>query len=418
MSGGKFALPALAVSLLAQMMIAQHAAGAAATALRGEAEDEERQKSIEERRLRFAMDLREAERQILQPNALYPAHQIRLQSLYNDIAASVQAARTEQELWQAAGAIPHLLADINTARMNQRFHSGQVSRQEENRVQLRLQELDHGLERIGTAEIAALDPAGNEAAKRAISAAKAAVAAGGAEAESLMETAAEAIALHGRRGAERQAEQMARTAHHERAATEMRAIAAGLRRDPMVGKWQAVALAELEALVQATPAGSDAPVVMEKVRERAAAIVKAASEAQFRADTRDYITASIARSLGEMGFVVSEPMAEHPDHPATAKVFQAASASGKSVLVSVPIEGQVWYEVDGYTKTTSASLGGEVVLACDEGERLLEEMHARLDAEFQVEMSEIWWDGKDPNRLLRRADSLPATSDTRQGAAR
>jgi hypothetical protein len=119
-----------------------------------------------------------------------------------------------------------------------------------------------------------------------------------------------------------------------------------------------------------------------------------------------------------MGFVVSDPQDEYPDHPATAKILQAASASGKAIFVSVPVEGQVWYEVDGYTKTTQTSVTGDITLACDEGERVLNEMHARLEAEFQVGMSEIWWEGKDPNRTLRRADALPASAGASGGSAR
>jgi len=417
MSGGKFALPVLAVSLLAQMMMAQHAAGAAANALRGEAEDEERRKRLEELRLRFAMDLRGAAQQISKPDALFPAHRQRLQIVHDEILAAVEQAQNEKGLWHAAGAIPHLIADINVARTNQRFHQAQETHSAETRHQLRLQDLDHGLAALDTPELAAVDPAGREAAQRAVAGAKA-FSAPSSEADEQLQIAAEAIALHSRRIAERQAEQMARRAHYERAATEIRAIVAGLKRDPMIGKWQAAALAELEALAESTPVSDETPLVMEKVREKAGDMVKAASEAQFKADTRDYITGSIARSLSEMGFVVSDPTAEHPDHPATAKVFQASSASGKSVLVSVPVEGQVWYEVDGYTKTTSAGLSGEVTLACDEGERVLEEMHARLDEEFKVGMSEIWWEGKDPNRSLRRADSLPASSNIAEGAAR
>jgi hypothetical protein len=417
MSGGKFALPALAVSLLSQMMMAQHAAGAAANAVRGEGEDEERHKRLEALRVRFAMELREAHKQIVAPNALYPAHQSRLRIVHDEILAGIEQARNEKDLWHAVGAIPHLIADINIARMNQRFHEVQEARSDEDRLQIRLRELDLGLAAISTPELAALDPAGQEAAQRAVALAKG-LSSNGKEADSLFENAAEAIALHGRRIAERRAEQMARNAHYERAATEMHAIVAGLRRDALVARWQAAALAELEALVQAAPISEETPFVMEKVREKAASMVKAASEAQFKADTRDYITGSIARSLSEMGFVVSEPLAEHPEHPATAKVFQASSSSGKSVLVSVPVEGQVWYEVDGYTKTTSASLSGDVTLDCDEGERVLEEMHARLDEEFHVEMSEIWWDGKDANRHLRRADALPVSSNVTQGAVR
>src|SRR5579872_7333041 len=416
MSGGKFALPALAAGLLVQMLMAQQAAGVAAGALRGEAEDEERRKSLEEGRNRFRFQLRDAHSQIAEPDALYPAHRVRLQAMHDEILAAIEQAATERELWQAAGSIPHLLADIGTARMNQRFHAESEARHTEHRLQHRLDDLRRGLEQIGASEIGALDPAGGDAARRALAAAEAAVAANGADAASLLETAAEAIALHARRGADKQVERMARAAEQERAATEIRAILAGLRRDPMIARWQAGALARLESAEM--PAAGEAPAELAAVRDQAAAMVKAASDAQLRADTRDYISRSIARSLSEMGFVVSEPAPEHPGHPATATVLQAASASGKAILVSVPVEGEVWYEVDGYAKTTSAGLSGDVVLACDEGERVLQEMHARLEEEFQVGMSEIWGEGKDPNRNLRRADSLPALTASGRDAGR
>ncbi len=34
-------------------------------------------------------------------------------------------------------------------------------------------------------------------------------------------------------------------------------------------------------------------------------------------------------------------------------------------------------------------------------------MHDRLGAEFGINMSEVTWEGKDPNRQLRKADELP-----------
>ena len=442
MSGGKFALPALAAGLLVEMMMAQQVAGMAAGQLRGEAESEERQRRLEETRSRFAAELAAASEQLQIPEALHPAHKTRLLQTVRQLQHEVQTSQSEKELWQVAQATPQLLADVKTAMMNKRFHDSQETKFEADRLQLRLTELDHALEQIGTAEFASLDPAGHEGARRAIAAARAAVETGATDTETLLTTAVEAIQMHGQHGVERQTKQREERAKQEQAATEIYALIAGLKRDPMVVRWHAAELAKLEerlterleerlltkldVALQADPNVPRKPAdtaertgaLLEAAREQAAEMIKQAAEAQFRADQRDYITRGISRSLSEMGFVVSAPQDEYPDHPATAKVLQAASASGKAIFVSVPVEGEVWYEVDGYVKTTQTSLGGDMALACDEGEQVLAEMHARLETEFQVGMSEIWWEGKDPNRVLRRADALPVGAGQTQGSPR
>ena len=172
-------------------------------------------------------------------------------------------------------------------------------------------------------------------------------------------------------------------------------------------RWQPYALMNLEERIGQVEANEQALELLESARAEVPLMIKAAQDAQLKTDQRDYILNGISHSLADMGFVVSAPVEEYPGHPATAKVVQAATASGKAVLVSVPVEGQVWYEVEGYQKEIGSTRDGEAVLACDEGEQVLTAMHARLQSDFQVEMSEIWWEGKDPERDLRRAEALP-----------
>jgi len=38
---------------------------------------------------------------------------------------------------------------------------------------------------------------------------------------------------------------------------------------------------------------------------------------------------------------------------------------------------------------------------------ILEEMHRILETEFGVQMGELMWGGKDPNRQLHKADDFP-----------
>ncbi len=203
----------------------------------------------------------------------------------------------------------------------------------------------------------------------------------------------------------------------DQAAGESTAILAGLRADEVVMRWHAASVEELERdLAEVTTAGRlDPSGAIQKTaaaRERSAKIVQEANSAQVKADQRDYIARSISSTLSDMGFVVGEPVEEHPGHPATASIVHAASATGKAIAVSVPIEGQVWYNVEGYVKTVEALVGGGHAAACDEAEDVIEQMHEALEEEFHLQMGELQWEGKDPNRKLRAAKSVPQSGSS------
>ncbi len=198
----------------------------------------------------------------------------------------------------------------------------------------------------------------------------------------------------------------------QRASTELHALQVGLLADPMLMRWHAQSIAQLGVEIERVVGSEQALPFLEEANQHTVTMIAEAKAAQSKADKRDYIARGIMQSLADMGFLVTDPTAEHPDHPASAKIVCAANSAGKSIAVSVPVEGEVWYEIDGYLKTTEATVGGETALACDEGEKVLTEMHARLNTEFHVEASEIWWEDKDPQRLLRKAESLPASVPT------
>jgi len=200
----------------------------------------------------------------------------------------------------------------------------------------------------------------------------------------------------------------------QRVSTELHALIVGMQADPMVTRWHRHGITRLGAEIEQVVGSEQAMPFLEEANRRAATMITEAKAAQLKADQRDYIARGIMQSLANMGFLVTDPAAEHPEHPATAKIVRAANASGKSIAVSVPVEGEVWYEIDGYMKTTEATVGGENALACDEGEQVLTEMHAKLTEEFHVETSEIWWEDKGPQRILRRAESLPATAPSQR----
>jgi hypothetical protein len=200
----------------------------------------------------------------------------------------------------------------------------------------------------------------------------------------------------------------------EQAAAESKAIVLGLKADEVVMRWHAAAVDALAAELSAATEtdGERGLQVVQAARERAASIVKEANAAQLKADQRDYIANCMSKTLEEMGFVVGPLQAEHPEHPATATVIHAATASGKNIAISVPVDGQVWYNVRGFPKSTESKVGGGEAAICDEAEEVISEMHEALMSEFHVQMGELMWDGKDPARRLRAVKSLPSSQSS------
>jgi hypothetical protein len=199
-----------------------------------------------------------------------------------------------------------------------------------------------------------------------------------------------------------------------------RALIEGLAADPMVMRWAMHSVDELrQALAEAEQAVaqgdySSASGLSERVRSEEAALVKKANAAQIKADQRDYIANSIRQVLDNMGFFVGALREEHSGHPATALLLEARNAGGNGINVSIPYDGEVWYDIEGYPKHTVSKVGGGTAAVCDEAEQVIEEMHDILEDEFQVEMGELMWEGKDPDRILRSADELPKSGESEE----
>lgn len=221
--------------------------------------------------------------------------------------------------------------------------------------------------------------------------------------------------------AARRAELLRRKAAAEEALSELTALVEGLKVDPVVMRWQHHRMKEMEDLISEAEAALQAEAwdrpasLLVQARSVASSMVDTANAAQLKADTRDYIARSIAAALSEMGYAVTEPTAAYPDHPASDLVFRAADAGGRSVAVSVPVEGQVYYTVDGFPHTTEPLVDGGTAPACDQAEAVLNQMRERLAEQYGVETGEILWEGKaDPNRRLRKADELPSSGEQRR----
>lgn len=391
---------------------------------RREAAERERKRRLEITRrdaLSFAGELA-AEFEQTERTALHQADRAGLDAQLRKLNADIREGSTDAELVRSIEKLSQLQLDYEEAAARKRRDDEARQRREElDNQRFELAELRRQIALIPTADAQKFDSAGAETASSALQGLTAALSSGDSiAARPPLGHATLIVKRHGAAVAERKAEWTRRKAAAERATGELNALLQGLQADPVVMLWQPHRVSELQKQ-RATAEQSviredfDTPTqLLEAAQTANKTILEAASAAQLKADRRDYIAKSISDTLQGMGFVIVESRWQTPGHPASPFVFKGADARGKAIAISVPVEGQILYDVDGYHKGTEARIAGSATKTCDEAEQVLNEMRKRVETEFGVRVGEVTWEGKDPNRVLRQADQLPRSDADRK----
>jgi len=234
------------------------------------------------------------------------------------------------------------------------------------------------------------------------------------------QNATKALEAHGRRVRERFAEWSEERNKALAAIAEADDCVGGLEADEVVMRWCGAEVGAIRALLEnatARDTDEDFSAAVTMSNQAVADTRKAVSDAQaaqLKEERRRYIAEGIVQVMQDMGFVVQAgyPVLDDPARPGSDLIIQAARIGGGAVAVSVPQEGDVWYDVDGFPKELAVGAAGQEVRTCDEAERAITEMHAALDEAFGVQMGELMWEGKDPDRIAKQADVLPGGTDT------
>jgi len=193
-----------------------------------------------------------------------------------------------------------------------------------------------------------------------------------------------------------------------------------LKGDAVVMRWQSSAVRAMEerlhrlsALVE-TEQFEGAEAEAAKLLEQSEGVVAEADKAQLKDDKRNYIVHGIVEVMKKQGFVVQDgfPAHERPQEAGSPVLIYASRLGGGAVAVSVPQDGEICYDVEGFDFHTERRADGGVIRSCDKAEEQLNSLHAALDEAFGIEMSELSWEGKDPDRRKRYADELPTSSST------
>jgi len=405
-------------------------------------EEERRRKAAEEARLRAEAAERERRQRLenlrnkvnsqqqfvstkvqQQQSSMYPQDATALQQRCQNQINTIRQAQDESRLQNVATELNQILQDCDKAVTRKRRDDEEKKRKAEiERLQFELEELEREVGRIPAGDASKFDATGQSSVKQALITVRSALASGNPQAvQAPINKASAVVKQHTQKVTQRRAEWEKRKAEAEQVVGQIQDLVTGLKADPVVMRWHSHSMAQLDnelkqAQVAIVSEQFDQPSqILAKVQAQEKQIIEEANIAQLKADKRDYITQSIVATLQDMGFAVLSIDDEHKGHPSTAKVF-TATAAGRAISVSVPVEGQVWYDVDGYPKNTVSSVAdGDTVAICDEAEAVLTEMHSALQQEFGIQMGEISWQGKDPNRITRTATDLPIGSNQSKG---
>lgn len=403
---------------------------------RQELQEKRRREAEEERRRREEAAARERARRMqearsrLQEHAgqihadlqcrqgeLYPEDFKRLQAEIDRLRQQVDSAGDEEALADHRRALQGLSAEAVQAAARRRREEEERQRREEiDRLAWETGECERRLAEVSAELARRFDVSGRQHSQAALMEARSALSrqdlpmarSGVAQARQAVDThVAQVTAAAERWAAQRDAATLA--------LDQAQAMLAGLSADAVTSRWQADRIAQMQqeaaalaGLLEAESFGevqNQAQVLLQAEPD----LVAEANRAQLQADHRDAIADSVRQALEQMGFFVSAPRPEHPDHPATAMLLEARSAAGKAIGVSVPVEGEIWYDVEGYAMNTAPMPGGGAARSCDEAERVLLDLHRVLGETYGVQTGEVMWEGKDPNRNLNKRDALPTS---------
>lgn len=191
------------------------------------------------------------------------------------------------------------------------------------------------------------------------------------------------------------------------ATTELRVRLAGIEADEVTMAWSGDEVrAVTEALSGLATASTPTEAALALDTRLNAALARA-QDRQLAEERRAYVVAALQDGLREQGFQVGEATLVGNGFDSEV-AFRAVRADRRWVDVNVPVEGHVFYDVDGTDRVTERAADGAAYTSCDETEARLDALHADLAERFGIAAGDLFWETKDPDRVRRNANALPS----------
>ena len=143
---------------------------------------------------------------------------------------------------------------------------------------------------------------------------------------------------------------------------------------------------------------------VDKLQIRVAKICRDVEELEAARKNRNFIVEQVQKAIqDQFVYIEIEPQAgAEGGTKITAYNYKASS-----VEVTVPLQGDLRFTVHGYEFVEQQSPTG-AIKSCDGAEAVIDGVRGKL-SELGVDMGELIWDGKDPDRLSKTAKDLPGS---------
>jgi len=245
------------------------------------------------------------------------------------------------------------------------------------------------------------------------------------EARELLQQTLERVAEHEALVEKRATRFEERKRKAERTVSDIEDVIGGIATDEAVMRWRSADISRLDE--QLTDIGAElnrgrfAAVEQrcQELRQELKQLEQQAQQEQAKEDQRQYVVESMCSAMRKFGFSIENVQSVEEADPRSDTVIYARRPSGGEIGVSVPQEGDVWYQLAGYPMRADAgSAAGQITRSCDEAEQEIEALHDLLRESFGIETGELNWRDKDPNRVGKHQARLPHSTRRETDQAR
>jgi hypothetical protein len=355
---------------------------------------------------------------------MYPDDKSELTSRHSKAITTLLNAQTEKEIRDISEHLSQIAADVKDAVARKRRDDETKKRFAElDRQSFELLELRRLLDEVSLSDRVKFDSHGRETADHALSKVEVSISKRDPQAvHALLSDARSCVEKHVNIAVRTRTEWLRRKDQAKSAVNELYSLIEGLKADETAIRWYGTSVQAISKMLEDAEQAIlseefDLPSnILKQATAEANKIIVRANDAQLKADERNYIVQSIGSALHEMGYNVGSYIAEHPHDSASAIMFQASNENGEGVSVSVPLEGEVMYDVCGYSMETTQRIDGTgQARVCDKAQGMLEEIHSTLAELYGVNMGELTWEDSDPDRTLVIKKELKRKTATGRG---
>ncbi|MBL1209590.1 hypothetical protein [Geminocystis sp. GBBB08] len=334
-----------------------------------------------------------------QSSELYQQDFSNLETSFQNLLSQTQQAHTETDLEPISNQISPLRSQINEAVSRKRWDETQKQLQAElDQLRFQSEEFLAKFGHISSEDGEKFDSEGKVKAEQALSTINSTLATNDVnQIKSALSQANELVNSYIKTVEANRSQWQKQKMSAESSLNQLQSLIVGYQVDTNLMKWCGNLIPEFDEQVKlaqeaiASENFNEPATILAEVKAKGNELIEKANQAQIDRDKSDRIIEALMKSCKSLGLMVSQPNAEHPNHPATAMRLIAKDPTGKGFIASVLMKGDIHFEVQGYQKTQRGKFS-----SCDDAEIKLTQILQEM-SQYGVNMGQLYWQNQDNN---------------------